>query len=200
MRERAAPLLGRRASHRRFVTRGLLAVLLPIAIAAAADDHGEVLSMARFRVRLFGISHVEGRFERVEARLVGDADGHQRIDAVIDLAALRMDSPRQQSWARSDEFFDAERFPRIRYASEPVVLAELAAGDHVDGQLTLRGERHPVALWIDTVDCTEPAPAPCSATAHTAVSRARFGMASQRAFLSDKVELSFDLRIARPAP
>lgn len=199
MRERAAPLHGRRASLRRWVS-GLTAAVAVSITAAAAEDRVDNASVASFRVRLFGISHVEGRFAPVTARWVGDSDGRERIDAVIDLATLRMDSARQQAWALSDEFFDARQFPQIRYTSEPIVLAELRADDHVDGQLTLRGERHPVALWIDSIACAAPEPEPCRATAHTAVSRTRFGMTSQRAFLSDKVELSFDLTITRPSP
>jgi polyisoprenoid-binding protein YceI len=199
MRERAATLPGRRASLGRRLARGLVVAGALLSLTTHADAPGDAPPPASFRVRLFGVAHVEGRFERISARLVGEEDGRDRIDAVIDLSSLHMDSPRQLAWARSDEFFDAARYPEIRFESEPLRLSELAVGDHIDGQLDLRGERHPVALWISSIDCAEPTPAPCSASAHTAVSRARFGMTSQRAFLSDRVDLAFELRIERPA-
>lgn len=199
MPERATSRSGHRASQQR-PSYGAFAAAALLVMAARAESPPDAAPPASFRVRLFGVTHVEGHFERVDARLVGDDDGRERIDAVIDLSSLRMDSPRQLAWARSDEFFDAADYPEIRFESEPVRLAELGSGDHVDGQLSLRGERHPVALWISSIACAEPAPAPCCASAHTAVSRARFGMTSQRAFLSDRVELAFELRIERPAP
>ena len=147
-------------------------------------------------MRKFWFAHVGGTFpgfsgtlRRIHTHIGADL---VQVDATLDVADLQMDDANNRAHALGPGFFAADRFPVIRFDSDPFPLDELASGGTLDGLLTLRGARHPVTLALQPSGCPRQ-PLACVIRAQGTISRSLFGMRGWRGVLSDKVEL--DLRI-----
>jgi polyisoprenoid-binding protein YceI len=92
-----------------------------------------------FRVRYSGAGTFRGSFGELAATL---ADG--RLEGVAKVASIQVDDPNLAGHLQSPDFFDAERFPELRFASSSIERD----GDDVtiEGELTIRGETKPVTL------------------------------------------------------
>jgi len=156
-------------------------------------------SRADFEVKVMWLFGLHGDFGAVQGQLTLDpASGLARVEALIDTSALHMRNRSYENWAKSTEFFDAEHFPRIGYASASFPSTILTGGGPIDGTLTLRGISRPVVLRIAAPDCPDPMQGACPVSATAIIQRSDFGMHSRRGALSDKVELNLSIRVAAP--
>lgn len=180
------------------IGRVALLALLSLAaappLAAAAWQIQSPPSHADFGVRLLWLHTVRGRFERISGRLTAQPDGRVVIDAQVAVDSLAMDSPRLRRWVLGTEFFDAARYPTLRFVSDPIAWRALDRGGVLTGALTLRGVTRPVQLQLLDFRCTADA---CRVQAHGALSRAAFGMHGHHTVLSDQVELALSIQIVR---
>ena len=98
-----------------------------------------VHSSIGFAVRYSGVGTFRGTFDDFDAKLV---DG--RLDGVAKVASVRVDDENLAGHLQSPDFFDAEQFPELRFASKTIERN----GEHVSiqGDLTLRGVTHPVEI------------------------------------------------------
>ncbi|HEX5489593.1 MAG TPA: YceI family protein [Rhodanobacteraceae bacterium] len=154
-------------------------------------------SQAQFSVRKFWLAHERGTFPQLQGTLrridtAIDADLVE-VDATLDVNGLRMDDPDHRARVLGPDFFDAARFPWVRFDSDPFPLRVLATGGTVHGMLTLHGERHPMTLTLRPSDCPRQ-PLACVIRAHGSISRSTFGMHAWRGVISNRVEL--DLHIS----
>lgn len=100
-----------------------------------------------FAVKHLMIATVKGRFGSVQATLHG-APGDPlstSAEAVIDVASLDTGNADRDAHLRSADFFDAERYPTLRYVSRSVRPLD-ADEFEVEGDLTIRGITQPVTL------------------------------------------------------
>lgn len=181
----------------------LLAALLAASVPAHAatdcwriDPRG---SEVRFHLVALGAIHLHGRFERLSGRAWRSA-GSDFIEVLVEVEAgsLTMDSARYQAWARSPEFFDVQRHPRVLFESDPLPLALLADGGGLAGRLTVRGIERPVSFELLAPGCAEPY-LRCRLHVQGEIRRAEFGMRSRRITLSDRVALDLHLRVESDA-
>jgi polyisoprenoid-binding protein YceI len=95
-----------------------------------ADTHSTVV----FAIRHMEIATFRGSFGQVEARLVGDEDG-VRLEGSVAVESISIGEPPEfrEHVVHGADFFDADRHPAIRFATERVDL-------HPDGTITARGE------------------------------------------------------------
>lgn len=186
-----------------------LALLLPcLALAAAPASETRTWpidpaqSLAQFSVRKFWFAHERGTFPNMRGNLRGidSAAGLDlaEVEATLDVADLQMDDADDREHALGGNFFDAARFPVVRFNSDPFPLVELAGGGNLHGLLTLHGERHPVAFALLPSDCPRQ-PLECMIRLRGTISRSLFGMRMWRGVLSDKVELDLRIRLAPQA-
>jgi polyisoprenoid-binding protein YceI len=98
-----------------------------------------VHSSAGFAVTYSGIGTFRGTFEDFDATLV---DG--RLEGIAKVASVKVDDPQLTGHLQSPDFFDAERYPELRFSSHELERD----GDKVSiqGLLTLRGVTHPVEI------------------------------------------------------
>lgn len=90
-----------------------------------------VHSSVAFAVTHNGVSTFRSGFAGYDARLTG---GEQpRLEGTVEVASVQIDEEMLKGHLLSPEFFDAQRFPRLRFASR-----ELSVGE--DGTLRLAGE------------------------------------------------------------
>jgi polyisoprenoid-binding protein YceI len=161
-------------------------------------------SRASFRVRLFAIMPLSGRFAALSGSVRLDrGSGHAEVSAVIDAGSVEMASPDNTEWVRSEEFFDVERYPEIRFDSEPFPLATLRHGGALQGRLELRGRSHPVGFDVAPGTCGAPDAARCTVEVEGTIRRSWFGMRARRGVVSDRVQLRFTIvaqRAGAPEP
>ena len=107
--------------------------------------HAQVL----FFVSHLGFSYPMGRFPGVEGTFVFDPEdwSASHVEASIDVASLYLGDEKWQKKMLSDEFFDAKRYPQMRFVSEKVESTGKDTGK-VHGQLTLHGATRPVVLEL----------------------------------------------------
>jgi len=115
------------------------------AVWAVDPAHASV----EFAVKHLMLATVRGRFGRLEGTIRGDPGDplSASAEAVIDVASIDTGSADRDTHLRSADFFDAERFASIRYASRAV--RQTGDGEfEVDGDLTIRDVTRPVTLSV----------------------------------------------------
>jgi len=104
-------------------------------------------SIAEFSVKHLIVTTVKGRFREVEATLHIDEDSFENssVTASIDVASIDTNLTDRDAHLRSDDFFNAEQYPKITFQSTRV---EKVKGEKylVHGDLTIRDMTKPVVL------------------------------------------------------
>ncbi|MBS0589354.1 MAG: YceI family protein [Proteobacteria bacterium] len=147
-----------------------------------------------FEVKVLWLVGVHGRFDSVHGTVAID---HFRSTATVEAQAdanrVTMRSKSHEEWVKSVEFFDAQHFPQIVFASDPIPIQRLQTGGEFDGVLTLRGIDKRVRFTLIHPDCPAASGENCPIEAEGWIRRSDFGMSSHRGTLSDKVELKFSI-------
>jgi polyisoprenoid-binding protein YceI len=90
-----------------------------------------VHSSINFAITHNGVATFRSGFDSYEARLSGgDAP---RLEGTVDVAGVEIDEEQLKGHLLSPEFFDAARYPQLRFTSSKLSVAD-------DGSVTLRGE------------------------------------------------------------
>jgi polyisoprenoid-binding protein YceI len=120
----------------------LLAVVLAgSSLAMAADtytiDGGH--TSANFAVKHLGLSTVHGRFTEVSGTILFDekVPENSTVTAIIKTASVNTDNTMRDNDLRSDNFFNAAKYPEIRFQSTSIRKA--GADKYIaTGKLTIR--------------------------------------------------------------
>ncbi|MEJ1935341.1 YceI family protein, partial [Nostoc sp. NIES-2111] len=140
-----------------------------------------------FGIDSIGWPRTEGEFRRFSGRISIDFDKPQRSKAefTVETASLQVGSDALGSLIKSGAFLNAERYPRITFASTGVEkLDERTA--RVEGTLTLLGVSKPVAIDV-TVE--RGAGKRVGFKAAWSIMRSQFGMGAGTPMIADKVDL-----------
>ncbi len=110
------------------------------------NDHAH--SQVKFSVTHMLISEVTGTFKDFTVTVTQPSDkdfSGSTVEAVIKSASVSTDNERRDAHLRSDDFFNVEKFPEIRFVS----TAFEKTGDdtyRITGNLTIRDTTRPVVL------------------------------------------------------
>ena len=100
-----------------------------------------VHSSITFAITHNGVATFRSGFERYEARLSGGEAA--KLEGTVDVASVEIDEEQLKGHLLSPDFFDAERYPQLRFES-----SELSVGEdgtvRLLGELEIRGERREV--------------------------------------------------------
>jgi polyisoprenoid-binding protein YceI len=88
-----------------------------------------------------GVSTFRSGFAAYEARLTGGED--PRLEGTVEVAGIEIDEEQLKGHLLSPEFFDAERYPQLRFESSELTVAEDGSVT-IRGELEIRGEKHEV--------------------------------------------------------
>jgi polyisoprenoid-binding protein YceI len=97
-----------------------------------------------FAVRHMMISTVKGRFADVKGSVTIPDEGEPTLDVTIGVASIDTREEKRDAHLRSADFFDAEKYPEIRFVSTKTVRA--VDGWKITGNLTMHGVTKPVML------------------------------------------------------
>jgi polyisoprenoid-binding protein YceI len=99
-------------------------------------------STVEFAIEHLGLATVKGRAPVVSGEIIGgDAPA---IRGTVDVTALTTFDEQRDSHLRSPEFFDAARYPELRFESTAISVENGRLV--VEGQLTMKGITKPVTL------------------------------------------------------
>jgi len=176
--------------------------LLPTLAMSSAAEPGLRIdtahSFAGFSVRAAWVKRIDGRFAHIEGVVRPDAQERYVLEVRVASGSVLMGRESHEAWARSADFFDTDRHPWIEFRAAGLGSELLRAGGAIEGVLTLRGISRPVSFELLPADCAKPG-LDCPVQARGEVDRSEFGMTARRVFVSDRVKLSFDIRL-HPAP
>lgn len=98
-----------------------------------------------FAIRHLAISKVKGKFEDFDATFVtGENPLDSSVTASAEVASVNTNEKNRDGHLRTGDFFEAEQFPQLTFASNGVRVVN---GDFkVDGDLTMRGVTKPVTF------------------------------------------------------
>ena len=169
-------------------------VALPPAGTYALDvSHSHVGFVARHLV----VAKSRGRFAAFEGELtIGEDPLASSVHVDIDVASVDTRDAGRDDHLRSADFFDAEHFPSMTFAST-AVRADGPGRFKVDGDLTVRDVTRPVVLDVE-LDGTVVDPwggTRAAFTAHTEVNREDFGLTWNQALEGGGVLVGRNVRI-----
>ncbi len=180
---------------------GVAALIASAAVGADTYRLEPIHCQVLFFADHLGFSRQMGRFTGVsgEFRFDPARPTDASVAAEIDVASLWLGDEAWQRKVLSDDFFDARRWPTMRYMSTRVE----SLGDdrlRVEGELTLRGITRPVALdvrinRVGRNSFTLQHRAGFSATA--TIKRSDFGMRRLLAAVGDEVEIRLEIEGVR---
>ena len=191
------------------MTRTLLALALSAAsvVAVAAPmtykidaNHTDVIASWSH----FGFSNPIAHFGQVDGFITYDADkvADSKVEVTIPLTGLNSHVPDFDAHLRSDDFFDAEKFPVITFKSTAVK----ASGKNklsVTGDLTIKGITKSVTLDVSINKLGMQPMAKREAAgfaATTTIKRSDFGLGKYAPNVSDEVVLSITTEAVVPKP
>jgi len=100
-----------------------------------------VHSSINFAVAHNGVTTFRSGFERYEARLNG---GEQpRLEGTVEVESIAIDEEMLKGHLLSPEFFDTQRFPRLKFTSTELSVGEDGSA-RVAGELEIHGETRQV--------------------------------------------------------
>jgi polyisoprenoid-binding protein YceI len=107
--------------------------------------HTSIEAVARHMV----VTKVRGRFEDVSGTLHIDEDPTKSwAEASIKAASINTSAPDRDAHLRSPDFLNADEFPELTFKSTRL-SRKGGNGFVVEGDLTIRGETHPVTLDVE---------------------------------------------------
>ncbi|HEY0247995.1 MAG TPA: YceI family protein [Gryllotalpicola sp.] len=98
-----------------------------------------------FSVRHLMISKVRGKFEKFDATFVtAENPLESSVTATAEVASINTNEPNRDNHLRTGDFFEAETYPEIAFASTGI---RVDGGDFkIDGDLTIKGQTKPVTF------------------------------------------------------
>ena len=162
-------------------------------------------SNVEFSVKHMMITTVKGRFGDAKATLVIPESGEPKVDATIAAASIDTRSEARDNHLRSADFFEADKFPVLRFVSTKAVRTD--DGYKVTGDLTIKGVTRPVTLTvIDEGAGVDPwGNQKVAFNATGKFSRSEFGLNWNAALetggvlVSDEVKLNIDAQLVKQA-
>lgn len=192
-------------------TKSLIAAALSLALAAGAAvaapltykidaNHTDVVASWSH----FGFSNPIAHFGQVDGFITYDPAkvADSKVEVTIPLAGLNSHVPDFDAHLRSDDFFDAEKFPTITFKSTSVKAAGKGKLTVV-GDLTIKGITKPVTLnvTINKVGVQPIAKREAAGFSATAtIKRSDFGVGKYAPNVSDEVKLSITTESIVPKP
>ena len=163
-------------------------------------------SSAHFSVRHMMISNVRGEFTKVSGKIAWDADNPaaSSIEATIDVNSINTREPQRDGHLRSPDFFDAEKYPEIRFVSTKIQSSE--DGLMVTGDLTIHGVTRSEVLEVEgpTPETRDPwGGVRIGASATGKIHRKEFGLTwnsgleTGGVMVGDEVKLSLEVEAIR---
>lgn len=151
-------------------------------------------TFTNFEYDHFGLSTGRGRFDKSEGTItIAKGARSAVVDITIDVASVNTGVALLDSRLKSPAFFDAEKYPKIRFRSDDF---RFSGNDltEVAGTLTIKDVTKPVVLKVHRAACKQERnptlkyPA-CGADASLTINRSEYNVGAFAPLVSDKIEI-----------
>ncbi len=153
-----------------------------------------------FEISHLGFSMQRGRFNSTTGKIALDNTAKSgSIDVTIDVASLDTGLADLEKHLKSEDFFDAEKYPTITFKSKKLKFE----GDKLvsaEGDFTLHGVTKPVTLKLDHFYCgVHPMNKKinCGANATTTIKRTEYGISKYAPAVGDEVKIVIQVEAAK---
>lgn len=111
------------------------------------------VSLVQFTVTKFGFADVTGRFTDFSGTIRYDAANprNSAVEWAVRVASVRTGEPGRDSSLQAAEYFDAQRYPELRYRSLAVLPGD-GSSLQIEGELTMKGITRVQRLVATPVD------------------------------------------------
>jgi len=127
-----------------------IALLAPLNVLAATYTLDPAHTTIGFKVKHLMITNVKGSFEKFKGTVVIDEKDitKSKVNVSIEIASINTNIAKRDEHLRSDDFFDAGKYPVMTFDSTKV---ERAGADtlRVTGNLTIKGVTKQVVLTVE---------------------------------------------------
>ncbi len=148
-----------------------------------------------FELRTRWGQRLEGLFPSYEGEVRTLADGQHQVHLRMYTRNVEIIGyPRYTEWARSEKFFEAERYPVVTFVSRPYAPQLLRTGGLLEGDLSIRGISRPRSLKVEAATCARPA-VDCDVVASGAVRRSDYDMDDWKLAVNDRVVFVLRARV-----
>jgi polyisoprenoid-binding protein YceI len=155
----------------------------------------EPSSRIEFSMRTRWGQTLHGRFPDATGDVTEVADGRRQVRIVLETASVEiLDHPRYTRFARGPRFFDAARFPDVRFLSDPYSLDLLRRGGEMHGRLRMHGIERRETFILAPAQCTRPG-RDCPIVVQGTVSRGDYELDGWRMAMRDEVRFSLLVRL-----
>jgi len=179
----------------RLAVLGLGALLAAPALADGRNDFDPAHTRLGFELRTRWGQVLDGVFQRYEGAVEHLPDGRQQVRLRMYTRDVEIvDHPRYSDWARSEKFFDADRYPVVTFTSRPYDPVLLYDGGELEGELSIKGISRPRSLQVAPATCPHPS-VDCDVVATGAVRRSDYDMDDWMLAVSDRVVFVLRARI-----
>lgn len=111
-----------------------------------------------FKIKHLVISNVEGRFTTFKGSFTTDdkTNALTGLEGTAVASSINTGNDKRDEHLRSPDFFDAKKFPEIKFVADKFNIAKGATGN-VSGNLTMHGVTKPVTFVVEwRGDATDP--------------------------------------------
>jgi polyisoprenoid-binding protein YceI len=142
----------------------------------------------QFKVKVFGLVSVKGRFDRLFGKFVNSPKGRTTgVRMQIDANSVTTDDQWRDDYLRGPTFFAADRYPHITFSGRCLGRSDNGVMQ-LAGHLSLRGKSRPVVFEFESVD-TSLDKRGTTYHARTVIRRSEFGLNAMQNLVSDEVEI-----------
>jgi len=171
---------------------GLALASVARAETSAIDSQPEVIDLkdiyVRFKVKVFGLTRIMGRFDRLRGELTSATDGEGlAVRMHIDVDSINTDDAWRDDYLRGPTFFKAEHYPHITFSGSCLSYGEKGSG-RIVGDLSLHGTTRRVVFEVQAVSVPESGSAG-GYQATATIRRSEFGLNTLQHIVSDEVEI-----------
>lgn len=172
-----------------------LALLVPLNVRAQTYDIDPSHTTIQFKVKNLLIMNVKGVFEKFKGTVDIDQTDitKSRVDVSIETASINTGIERRDNDLRSPNFFDAVKYPTMKFVSTRV---EAGTGNlRMTGDLTIKGVTKQVVLIVEGPKSLE-GDLKMGAFATATVNRQNFGVSSG-AVIADEVFITITTELVK---
>lgn len=128
--------------------------MVPVFASAKPENYkiDPVHSSVIFSINHMGVSNTHGRFNKLEGKMVYDADDASKssIEVKIDADSLDTNNAMRDTHVKSEEYLDTKKFPTLEFKSKSV--KKLSDKEfELTGDLTLHGVTKPLTTKLTKV-------------------------------------------------
>jgi polyisoprenoid-binding protein YceI len=153
----------------------------------AMTDLGNVF--VRFKVRVFGLLNIKGRFDRLAGAFTNDSQSDSTaVRMRIDATSVTTDDNWRDDLLRGPTFFATDRYPDITFSGWCLSRGE-DGRKRLVGNLNVRGKSRTVVFDVEPIRL-QPGESPAAYQAKTVIRRSEFGLNAMKNVISDEVEIT----------